>query len=117
MTTHIDAIIAALEVAHGEAEASEEMEWDVVAANRWVALLPGTALGRWRTLKLRGDEHGQISRERFLSHVRATLAYLEINRDAIAAMKPWSLRFRPAAEPPTDPHSGSKSKPSLRVVD
>ncbi len=99
MATHVDAVIAALRVALSEAESSDETWWKVGDANRWIRQLPGTGIGRWRHLKLAGDLNREINRERFIGHVRATIVYLEKNRDAFGStttMRWWPSRAAPA---------------------
>lgn len=91
MGTEVDAVIEALKIALDEArEATEETWWKVENANRWINRLPGAWIGRWKDLKLKGDSTGDADRQAFIGHVRATLAYLETNRDAIRAMRTWS---------------------------
>jgi hypothetical protein len=91
MSSNIDAVIAALRVALNEAERSQEHWWKVRAANRWINQLPGAWVGRWWHLKLWSEiGEGLISRARFIGHVRATLAYLEANREEIRSTKAWS---------------------------
>ena len=83
MAATVDAVIAALEVALNEAEQSEESHLKVAASNRWVALLPGAEDGKWKQLLLDGDDDGEVSQADFVAHVRATLAFLETDRDAM----------------------------------
>ena len=54
---------------------------------RSVKGIPGAWMGRWRHLKLKATYkyNNEASREDLITHVRATLAYLETNRDAIEA--------------------------------
>ena len=93
MSGDVDAVIAALRVALEEAQKSEETFWKVRAANRWINQLPGAWLGRWRHLRLAAAaEYGSgiVERDEFIGHVRAALAYLETNREAIRSMRAWS---------------------------
>jgi hypothetical protein len=91
MSSNIDAVIAALHVALEDAERSQEHWWKVRAANRWINQLPGAWMGRWWHLKLWAEiGEGLISRARFIGHVRATLAYLEANREEIRTTRLWS---------------------------
>jgi hypothetical protein len=95
-TADVDAVIAALRTVLEEAEARHsEYWWKTHIVNRWIRQLPGAWWGRWRSLRLRGDNYSGMdaTRENLITHVRATLAYLESNRDAIAA-KPrrWAWR-------------------------
>lgn len=87
MTSSVDAVIAALRVALAEAERSREIIWSSREANRWIAQLPGAWLGRWRNLRVKGTlgGHDNINRTDFVSQLRATLAYLEANREQVAA--------------------------------
>lgn len=105
MSNNIDAVIAALRIAQKEAEKSTSWDWKVKAANRWINQLPGAWMGRWRHLKLRAEyAEGRISRNDFIGHVKAVLAYLETNREAIASMHVWSWPFsRSEAKPPAEP--------------
>lgn len=90
----VDGVIAALRVLstqrYGGWVKSREL-------NRLISQLPGSRFGAIRKLKVRGDIEGEIRPEEFLRYVKSTLAYLEANRDAIAAMHWWSLR--PSAAP------------------
>ena len=82
---------------------SEEDLWKVYSVNRWIELLPGTWMGRWRDLKLKGDDTGEADREQFVGHVRAVIAFLEASRTpAPRSRKWWSLRRRSttASRPP-----------------
>jgi hypothetical protein len=45
--------------------------------NRWIRQLPGAWTRKWRHLKLKPEYDGEVSRDNFVTHVRATLAYLE----------------------------------------
>jgi hypothetical protein len=88
---HVDAVIEALKIALEQAENSDEVYWDIQAANRWINQLPGAWFGHWRNLKLRNDPSiATVTRTAFIGHVRATLAYLETNREQIESMRPWS---------------------------
>ena len=82
MDHHTDAVIAALKVALEEADSSCDDRWDVEATNRWIDLLPEADDGRWSQLILDGDADNEVSRSKFIAHVRATLAYLETFRRA-----------------------------------
>jgi hypothetical protein len=130
MATDIDAVIAALRVALDEAQKSGETFWKVKSANRWINQLPGAWAGRWRQLKLSGDFDGEIKRTEFVGHVKATLAYLEANREAIRSMRAWSWPLRnagskPLAEPidadfkdvtPADQKPLPRPRKSVRIV-
>lgn len=96
MAADVDAVIAALRIALDEAQKSSEVHWKSKTANRWINQLPGAWAGRWRQLKLRGDLDGEVRRTEFVGHVRATLAYLETNREAIRSMRAWSWPLRRA---------------------
>ena len=86
----VDAVIAALRVVLQEADArSAELWWKTHIVNRWVDQLPGAWWGKWRQLRLRRDLGSDARRDHLITHVRATLAYLETNRDAIAAQRSW----------------------------
>jgi hypothetical protein len=86
-------VIAALRVVLREAEkCSHQFRWKTSVVNRWVKQLPGAWAGRWRHLKLRGDIDREVTHPDLVAHVRATLAYLEVNRDKISRLWPWSFR-------------------------
>jgi hypothetical protein len=80
----VDAVIAALRIAQEEAEKGRGAVWKTRAANRWVDQLPGAWMGRWLHLRLRAGlfEEGEVDRDEFIGHVRATIAYLEANRES-----------------------------------
>jgi len=61
MAADVEAVIAALRVALDEAESSDEVNWRVLAANRWVRQLPGSWKGRWKSLMLQGDFNGNVN--------------------------------------------------------
>lgn len=131
MSNDVDAVIAALKTVLKEAEARSNMTWfNTRIVNRWIAQLPGAWMGRWRHLKLSGDIGGDATRADLISHVRATLAYLETNREAIRSMRGWSWPPRsarsqsaPAAVdadfsdvPPDDQKQLPKPRKSVRVI-
>ena len=93
MMNNVDAVIAALRIALQEAEKAGRTDWKAKASNRWINQLPGAWMGRWWHLKLRGDFEGDVDRNQFIGHVRATIAYLEANRDAIQSVHFWSWPF------------------------
>jgi len=94
MSNNVDAVIAALRIAQEEAARTPYGSCKVRAANRWINQLPGAWMGRWRHLKLRADDEGEIGCDQFIGHVRATIAYLEANRDAIQSVRFWSGPFK-----------------------
>jgi hypothetical protein len=110
--SRVDGVIAALRVAEAEANASSDDEWKVSFANRWITQLPWSYIGRWRHLMLEGDSWGKIETSLFVSHVRATAAYLEANRDAINAMRPWS----PLPSTPLKPQQPLASSSPVNAV-
>jgi len=86
MAGDVGAVIAALRTILHEAETRvSEYRWKTHVVNRWINQLPGAWRGRWRHLKLRSDFQRSTPRADLISHVRATLAYLENHREAIAA--------------------------------
>jgi ribonuclease HI len=92
MASDVDAVIAALRSLLQEAETrTSESWWHATDFNRWIDQLPGAWRGRWRRLRLLGQS---VKRKNLITHVRATLAYLEINRETIAAERRswWSSR-------------------------
>ena len=130
MVDPVDAVIAALRIALAEAERSQDYVWKVRNANRWIDQLPGSLFFRWRHLKL-GSDSGQVARLEFVGHVRATIAYLVANREAMRSQRFWSWSARKFPKvtndlPPIDtefeevPGSDAKklAKPSkpMRVV-
>jgi len=95
MAAEIEAVIAALRVTLDAAQKSDEPFWQVAAVNRWVDQLPGAWMGRWRDLKLTGDNAGDADREQLVGHARAVVAFLEARRmQTPQAHKWWSLRRR-----------------------
>ena len=50
---------------------------------------PARGEGSGGILRLRADSGFEATRTNLITHVRATLAYLETNRDAIAAQRSW----------------------------
>ena len=95
MQNNVDAVIAALRVALEEAEEAVYGNWPVKSANRWINQLPGAWFGRWRHLKISSDEwDGNISRDRFIGHVKATIAYLETNKEEFERTGVGTGRFR-----------------------
>lgn len=116
MAADVDAVIAALRVVLDEAQKSEEPFWKVESANRWISQLPRSWSGRWRKLVLKGDTGGDARREEFVAHVRAVIAFLEMNRQRIpASRKWWPLRRRgsvvPAGANPTVATAPSPARP------
>ena len=97
MQNNVDAVIAALRVALEEAEEATDINWPVKSANRWINQLPGAWFGRWRHLKLSSEYWdgwvGTVSRKRFVGHVRATLAYLETNKEEFERTGVWYWPF------------------------
>ena len=86
MASDVDAVIAALRTILGEAETRvSEYRWKTHVVNRWINQLPGAWTGRWRHLKLRSDFQRSAPRADLISHVRATLAYLETHREVIGS--------------------------------
>jgi hypothetical protein len=104
MASDIDAVIAALRTVLKEAETrSSDYWWKTSVVNRWIARLPGAWTGRWRHLKLTADSGFDANRPNLISHVRATLAYLETNREAIRSMRAWSWGIRASPSVPAEP--------------
>jgi hypothetical protein len=107
MARKVDAVIAALHSVLREAERrTDNLYWKKRTVNRWINQLPSAWTGRWRNLKLSGLswDHSSATRDDLISHVRATLAFLEANRDEIQAIRPWSWPFtrgkwRPETQP------------------
>ena len=98
MPNDVDAVIAALHIVLHEAETrTTTYQWKTRVLNRWLNQLPGAWTGRWWHLKLRGDFDREVSREDLITHLRATLAYLETNREKIRAAHAWSWPFFKAA--------------------
>jgi hypothetical protein len=118
MAKDVDAVIAALRVVLREVERSNTHWWDAAVANRWVDRLPGAWARRWRQLKVKD---GQVIRCDLITHLRATLAYLEVNRDHIkgARIWPWSLRKGKRSPEPVDAefHDVAESAKPLKKTD
>jgi hypothetical protein len=92
MSQDVDAVIAALRVVLREAETrTRTLSWETHTVNKWIGQLPGAWLGRCRHLKLKATYkyNNEASREDLITHVRAMLAYLETNRETIAAQRSW----------------------------
>jgi hypothetical protein len=107
----VDAVIAALRAVLNEAEAHKSRaHWKPKIFNRWIGQLPGAWRGRWRRLKLRGI---RVERDAFLGHVRATLAYLETQRETLKKERPW-WRFLGAPKRPVvrAEHAATRIAPS-----
>ncbi len=105
MGSEIDAVISALHVELEEAERSNDYAWQVERSNRWIRQLPGGRL-RFYNLHLYSDPYTDtVSRPRFITHVRATLAYLEAKRNIAAARPARWLGLFPSKTPvaPEDP--------------
>jgi hypothetical protein len=86
--TDVDAVIAALRVVlHYAEHGTHETWWEIHVVNKWVDQLPGARWGRWRQLRLPADSGSQARRDHVVTHLRATLAYLETNRETIAAQR------------------------------
>jgi len=97
MAKPVDAVIDALKIVLQEAEMREDQpSFDVAMVNRWIARLPAAWLGRWRHLRLPPEYDGgrTADREDFISHIRATLAYLENYRNSTSPrrLRSWSRR-------------------------
>ncbi|MFY9640497.1 MAG: hypothetical protein WCD20_12725 [Rhodomicrobium sp.] len=107
MAKDVDAVIAALKAALQDAQARNFYSCESRVANRWINKLPGAWTGKWRHLKVQSDILGEILREDFIGQVRATIAYLETNKDAIVgtSLQSFSGLFRrrkPIASEPLD---------------
>ncbi|MGZ5918877.1 MAG: hypothetical protein ACXWJV_03660 [Hyphomicrobium sp.] len=98
-TSDVDAVIAALRAVLRDAElTSGSLPTNIV--NRWIGQLPGAWRGRWRRLKLRGNAFGNAPRDAVIAHVRATIASLEAQREALGQKRRW-WRFSRAQKRPT----------------
>lgn len=131
--TEVEAVIAALKVALQDAERRTSGYVKARAANRWIDHLPASRWGQWRRLKVRSDIEGDILRDDFTGQVRATIAYLEANKEVIAnssgASKSWLHFWRRKPKAPSAnadpidvefseaPKSGRKRKAPLKIVD
>ncbi|MDX2307892.1 MAG: hypothetical protein NW216_06625 [Hyphomicrobium sp.] len=80
MANEIDAVIAALKVELQQAEKNTCAFWKYERCNRWIRQLPWVLVNRWSNLELHGYSDGDVSRHDFITHVKATLAYLETKR-------------------------------------
>ena len=90
MSGDVDAVMAALRIVLHEAETrTYDTWWKTHVVNRWIDQLPGGWRGKWRNLRLRADSGFEATRTNLITHVRSTLAYLETNRDVIAAQSSW----------------------------
>jgi hypothetical protein len=118
MAADVDAVVAALRVVLDEAQKSEEPFWKVESANRWIGQMPRSWRGRWRKLILKGDVSGDARREEFVAHVRAVLAFLEMDQlQSPPRGKWWPLPRRnrgsvvPAGANPTVANAPSPARP------
>ena len=107
MREDVDAVIAALRIVLKDAEKRSTVTWwKTRTLNRWINQLPGAWLGRWRQLKLGGDIAGEVLRQDFVGHTKATIAYLEANRTSIQRGYGWLWpivkRKQPSVEQPID---------------
>lgn len=132
MSQDIDAVIAALRVALSEAQQSAALWWRVEASNRWIRQLPGWWAGRWGNLILQGDILGEVPRQEFIGHVRATISFLKpsgltsMRREVGGGL--WFPRKMPqptSSEPveaefvevePAPSDRSSKSRRSVRLI-
>ena len=118
MLSDVDAVIAALRVVLHEVETHTNFSrtkayWETHIVNKWIYQLPGARWGRWRQLRLRPDNGNLAERTNLIMHVRATLTYLETNRETIAAHRPWWSFGRRATRPaPEVPSAVAKEKPA-----
>jgi hypothetical protein len=80
MGTEIDSVIAALKIELEEAEKFDCMYWKAERCNRWIRQLPGAWALQWENLKITGDYADDVNRVFFITHVKASLAYLETKR-------------------------------------
>ena len=90
MASDVDAVIGALRVVLADVEARRHVSFfPYHTLNRWINRLPGSRWGRWRDLKIKRSFTDEIHRDDFIAHLRATLTYLEINRDHIKQSRAW----------------------------
>ena len=105
MPSDVDAVIAALRIVLRDAETHTSQHWwNTEVVNRWIGQLPGAWTGRWNRLLLEPRWSGNTVayREPVLTHLRSTLAYLEVNRDAIKARRVWRWPLRAGKPEPID---------------
>lgn len=105
MSSDVDAVIAALRIVLKEVERQTwASSFEIHIVNKWIGQLPGAWTGRWRRLRLTPTvyEGGTAYREAVLTHLRATLAYLEVNRDVIKTRRSWSWPLRTRKPEPID---------------
>jgi hypothetical protein len=93
MSKNIDAVIAALKTELSEAERYNSHWWPAARCNRWIRQLPG-GWWRWRNLKIYGYANGEVTRAEFITHVRATLAYLQTSCHDIGGRSPLYYALR-----------------------
>ena len=89
MSSDVDAVAALRIVLHEAETRTYDIWWKTHVVNRWINKLPGAWRGKWRDLRLRADSGFEATRTNLITHVRATLAYLETNREVIAAQSSW----------------------------
>jgi hypothetical protein len=93
--TEIDAVIAALKIELQEAEKFDCMYWKAERCNRWIKQLPGAWALQWENLKITGDYADDVNRVFFITHIKASLAYLEAKRiqsETNPVRWPWPFR-------------------------
>ena len=121
MSSDVDAVIAALRIVLQEVERQTWVDsFEIHIVNKWIRQLPGAWTGRWNRLLLEPRWSGGTSayREPVLTHLRSTLAYLEVNRDAIKARRVWRWPLRARKPEPIDAEfkavAEAKEKPTKK---
>ncbi|WP_423415817.1 hypothetical protein RLW55_05525 [Hyphomicrobium sp. B1] len=112
MTSQVDAVILALRSVLEDAARSHDVYWQTRTINRWINQLPGAWTWKWRHLKLRGDSR-RVPRADAIVHLRATITYLEANRDGIRSP---SFRW-PKLRKEKTPRPVEPAKPQYRMVE
>ncbi|WP_409561528.1 hypothetical protein [Hyphomicrobium sp. MC8b] len=111
MTSQVDAVILALRSVLEDAARSHDVYWQTRTINRWINQLPGAWTWKWRHLKLRGDSR-KVPRADAIVHLRATITYLEANRDGIRSPSFRWPKLRKEKTLPAEP-----PKPEYRMVE
>lgn len=118
MTEQREAVMCALRTVLVEAEARQgQLWWETHIVNRWIDQLPGAWRGKWRRLRLSPDSGESATRANVVTHIRATLAYVEAGVEESGWTWRWwpQLRGRAATQAAASaaPVEGSeKSRPS-----
>lgn len=118
MATEIEAVIAALKIELQQAEKSHDTWWKAERCNRWIKQLPGAWTLQWNNLKIWSDIAGDVYRAEFITHVKATLAYLETKRaQPQTKTTSWGWPFTALRRNPDQPVEGAAEPIDVEFTD